>query len=53
MQNRYDNFMNKLFKSRDRKRNKMASLFNASAFDDEGITYQVPNHVYAEESRSW
>ncbi len=53
MQNRYDNFMNRLFKSRNQKSNKMAALLDASAFDEGGITYQMPDHVYAEESRGW
>ena len=53
MQNRYDNFMNRLFKSRNQKNNKMAALLDASMFDKGGITYQMPDHVYAEESRGW
>ena len=53
MQNRYDNLMNRLFKSRNRNNNKMAALLDASAFDEGGITYRMPDHVYAEESREW
>ena len=53
MQNRYDNFMNRLFKSRNQKSNKMATLLDASMFDEGGITYEMPDHVYDEESRWW
>ena len=53
MQNRYDNFMNRLFKSRNQKSNKMATLLDASVFDEGGITYEMPDHVYDEESRWW
>ncbi len=53
MQNRYDNFMNRLIKSRNRNNNKMAALLDYSMFDEGGITYHMPDHVYAEESRGW
>ena len=45
--------MNRLFKSRNQKSNKMAALLDASAFDEGGITYKMPDHVYAEESHEW
>ena len=32
---------------------RFADLLEVSAFDDEGIPYQLPNHVYAEESARW
>ena len=53
MQNRYDDFMNKLFKSRVRNNNRMTALLDVSIFDEEGITYRMPDHVYAEESTRW
>ena len=53
MQNRYDNFMNRLFKSRVRNNNKLTALLDVSMFDEEGITYRMPDHVYAEESTKW
>ncbi len=53
MQNRYDNFMNRLFKSRVRNNNKLTALLDVSMFDEEGITYRMPDHVYSEESHRW
>ena len=53
MQNRYDAFMNNLFKSRVRNNNKMTALLDVSIFDEEGITYRMPDHVYAEDSSKW
>ena len=53
MQNRYDNFMNRLFKSRVRNNNQLTALLDVSMFDEEGITYRMPDHVYAEESQRW
>ena len=53
MQNRYDKLMKKLFKGRNQNSNKMAALLDYSAFDEAGITYNMPDHVYAEESREW
>ena len=53
MQNRYDDFMNRLFTSRVRNNNKMTALLDVSMFDEGGITYKMPDHVYAEESSKW
>ncbi len=53
MQNRYDDFMNRLFKSRVRNNNRMTALLDVSIFDEEGITYRMPDHVYAEEASRW
>ena len=53
MQSRYDAFMNNLFKSRVRNNNKMTALLDVSIFDEEGITYRMPDHVYAEDSSKW
>ncbi len=53
MQNRYDALMNRLFKSRVQNNNKMTALLDVSIFDEEGITYRMPDHVHAEESSRW
>ena len=53
LQDRYDRFMSRLFPRRIQKRNKLVGLLNVSIFDDEGITYRLPDHVYAEESAKW
>ena len=45
--------MNNLFKSRVRNNNKMTALLDVSIFDEEGIAYRMPDHVYAEDSSRW
>ena len=53
LQDRYDRVISKLFRSRVQKKNKLIGLLNVSIFDEEGITYRLPDHVYAEESNKW
>ena len=53
MQNRYDDFMNRLFTSRVRNNNKLTGLLDVSMFDEGGITYKMPDHVHAEKSARW
>ena len=53
MQNRYDEFMNRLFTSRARKNNQLSAMLDVSMVDETGITYRLPDHVYAEESSRW
>ncbi|MCY3886925.1 MAG: oxygenase MpaB family protein [Chloroflexi bacterium] len=53
MQNRYDNCMNRLFKSRARKNNKLSAMLDVAMVDEAGINYRLPDHVYAEESSRW
>ncbi|MDD9995443.1 MAG: oxygenase MpaB family protein [Dehalococcoidia bacterium] len=53
MQNRYDDFMNRLFKSRARKNNKLSAMLEVSMVDPAGINYRLPDHVHAEESSRW
>ncbi len=50
MQTHYDRLMKNLFKSRARQKNNLTGLFEVSVFDEEGITYNMPDHAYAEES---
>ena len=50
MEDRYDRYMSRIFKDRARRNNKLTGLFDVSVFDEEGITYNMPDHVYAEES---
>ncbi len=53
MQNRYDDFMNRLFTSRVKNNNKLTGLLDVSMFDEGGITYKMPDHVHAEKSARW
>ncbi len=55
MQQRYGKVLSKLFpKSRqDSNFVRFTSLLDTSLFDEEGIRYTLPDHVYAEESTSW
>ena len=53
MQDRYDRLMNRLFPNRVVKKNKLVGLLDVSAFDEEGISYRLPDHVHSEESSQW
>ena len=53
MQERYDRLMSRMFTSRVRNNNKLTALFDVSVFDEGGITYNLPDHVHAEESSRW
>ncbi len=55
MQQRYGNVLSKLFRGRRQDSNftRFTSLLDTSLFDEEGIRYTLPDHVYAEESHSW
>ena len=53
MQNRYDDLMNGLVKSRARKNNKLTAMLDVSMVDEAGISYKLPDHVHAEESHRW
>ena len=54
-QARYDHFMSRYFPKRAGKNhfNNFMTLLSGSRFDEDGISYQVPDHVYAEESSSF
>ena len=55
VQSRYDRLMSRHFPKYVRKNNftNFTTLLSGSRFDDEGITYNMPDHVYAEESGNW
>ncbi len=52
---RYQKLLNRLFPNRARSSNaaKISTLFEVSHYDDSGIHYRIPDHVYAEESGDW
>ena len=54
-QQRYGSILGKLFRGRARSDNytRFTSLLHASAYDDTGISYRLPDHVYSEESKKW
>ena len=55
LQQRYGNILNKLLPSRAKDSNytRFTSLLETSLYDEEGIRYTIPDHVYAEESTAW
>lgn len=53
MQQRYDSLMDKVFTKRKWSNNKMLSLLQVSLFDEGGLGYNLPDHVYAEQSKEW
>ena len=55
MQQRYGDILGKLLPGRrdDSNYTQFTSLLETSLFDEEGIRYSLPDHVYAEESRKW
>ena len=55
LQQRYNHILGKLFLGRRQDSNfaRFTSLLETSLFDEEGIRYTLPDHVYAEESTTW
>ena len=54
MQHRFDRVMGKILpKSASDNFTNFTSLLEASAFDEAGISYRLPDHMYAEESSRW
>ncbi len=55
LQMRWEQILSKLLRSRRRDSNfsRFTSLLDTSLFDEEGIRYTLPDHVYAEESTAW
>ena len=54
-QQRYAQILNRLLPARRQDSNfaRFSSLLDTSLFDEEGIRYALPDHVYAEESTKW
>ena len=55
MQARYSRAMRKLFPQRAKSLafNNFSHFIGASLYDEEGITYEMPTHAYAERSEGW
>ncbi len=55
LQSRYDATMRKLFSKYNRKSNftTFTTILSGSRYDDEGISYRMPDHVHAEKSSQW
>ena len=54
-QQRYGHILAKLLRGRSQNSNftRFTSLLETSVFDEEGIRYTMPDHVYAERSTTW
>ncbi len=52
---KYDSLMRRLFPNRARNSDfaNFTQLFDVTNYDEEGIGYRLPTHVYAEESSRW
>ena len=52
---KYDSLMRRLFPNRARNSDfaNFTQLFDVTNYDEEGISYRLPTHVYAEESSRW
>ena len=53
LQNRIERLLNKLVPGRSLFRNNMATILDVSMFDEGGISYRLPDHIYAETSSRW
>ena len=55
MQGRYQRFVSKYLPKLTRETNftTFTSLLQVSVFDEAGVSYRLPDHVYAEESSRW
>ncbi len=51
--NRVEKLMNRLSPDRSRKNVNLTTILDVSMFDNEGISYKLPDHVYAEESSQY
>lgn len=51
--NRIDHLLNKINPKRTQLRNNMTTILDVSMFDRHGISYKLPDHIYAEKSRQW
>ena len=55
LQTRYGEILSKLLRGRreDTNYSRFTSLLDSSLYDEEGIRYALPDHVYSEESSKW
>ena len=55
LQHRYEHLLGRLFAGRLQKNNfnRFSGLLATAAYDEDGIRYTLPDHVYAEESTKW
>ena len=55
MQSRYSAILSRILPKRAQNENfsRFTSLLEASMFDEAGITYRLPDHIYAERSSRW
>ena len=53
LMNRIDAVRNYLNPERARANSNLATILDVSMFDEEGISYKLPDHVYAEQSSNW
>ncbi len=51
--NRIEAIRNRLNPSRAAATSNMMTILDASMYDKEGISYRLPDHVYAEQSKEW
>ena len=53
LMHRIEGIKNKLNPGRARDNSNLTTILDVSMFDDEGISYKLPDHVYAEQSSQW
>ncbi len=51
--NRIESLRNRLVRNRARENVNLTTILDVSMFDEEGISYKLPDHVYAEQSSQW
>ena len=51
--NRIENVMQRVTPGRFRDRSNLTTILDVSMFDEEGISYRLPDHFYAEQSSKW
>ncbi len=51
--NRIESLRNRLVPNRARENVNLTTILDVSMFDEEGISYKLPDHVYAEQSSQW
>ena len=55
LQSRWERLLKRILPKYERRNNftVFTTLLSGSRYDDEGITYRMPDHVYAERSQNW